>query len=569
MNRGLGVLVACAVGAWCVVRGAWERRATEDMQVSSLRTPASVYWNGATVYFLLTDRFLDADTSNDHALGRMHDGAVMRSFEGGDFKGITAKIDAGYFDSLGIDAIWMTPFVENVHGAVDEGTGRTWGYHGYWTRDWTAVDPAYGTKADLHALVDAAHRHRIRVLMDAVINHTGPVTPVDPAWPASWVRTEPLCRYRDYASTVDCALVRSLPDIRTESDAPVELPPELVAKWDHEGTLAANRASLDAFFARTHYPRAPRYYVISWLTQWVREFGFDGYRVDTAKHFGEAVSAELKHESEVALADWRRAHPREARDSLPFYMVGEVYGWEESAGRPFDFGDRRVDFFAHGYDALINFGFKREIAGSLDSVFTRYAVSLVSGPLRGVSVLNYLANHDDGQPYDLDRRDPMGDAERLLLAPGGAQIYYGDELARSLRIPGTEGDANLRGVMNWADASTPATRAVLEHWRKLARFRQAHRAIGAGVHRTIQAQPFVFSRTLDEAGIADTVLVALDQHPGPRLIPTGGTFPDGTLLVDAYSGLRGPVSGGRVTLPSGGRVALLSRATGGTARGAR
>ena len=98
--------------------------------------------------------------------------------------------------------------------------------------------------------------------------------------------------------------------------------------------------SLDAFFRRTGYPRAPRYYVIKWLTDWVRELGFDGYRIDTAKHFEAAVSAELKREAEQAFADWKRAHPAQVLDSLPFYMVGEVYGWEPSQGRAYDFGDR-------------------------------------------------------------------------------------------------------------------------------------------------------------------------------------------------------------------------------------
>ena len=46
---------------------------------------------------------------------------------------------------------------------------------------------------------------------------------------------------------------------------------------------------LEAFFERTGYPRAPRYYIMKWLTDWVRELGFDGYRVDTAKHFEEAI----------------------------------------------------------------------------------------------------------------------------------------------------------------------------------------------------------------------------------------------------------------------------------------
>src|SRR4051812_14307796 len=149
----------------------------------------STFWNSATVYFLLTDRFENGDPGNDRALGRAHDGALLRNFEGGDLAGVRRRIDEGYFDSLGVNVIWMTPFVEQIHAGVDEGTGKTYGYHGYWTRDWTAVDPALGTKDDLRSLVDAAHRHGIRVLMDAVINHTGPPTPQDPRWPDDWVRT--------------------------------------------------------------------------------------------------------------------------------------------------------------------------------------------------------------------------------------------------------------------------------------------------------------------------------------------------------------------------------------------
>ncbi len=345
----------------------------------------------------------------------------------------------------------MTPFVEQIHGSVDEGTGKTYGYHGYWTRDWTAVDPALGTEDDLRALVDAAHRRGIRVLMDAVINHTGPVTPLDPRWPDDWVRTSPQCTYRDYATTVDCTLVANLPDILTDRDEAVELPPALLEKWAREGRRDQEVAELDAFFRRTGYPRAPRYYIIKWLTDWVREFGFDGYRVDTAKHFGEAVSAELKREAEQALADWRRAHPDQVLDSLPFYMMGEVYGYDPGQGRAYDFGDRTVDFFAYGYDGLINFGFKSEIARSLDGVFTRYSAALHDGALQGVAILNYVSSHDDGSPYDAERQDPLGAGTRLLLAPGGAQIYYGDELARPLVVPGAEGDANLRSFMNWQD----------------------------------------------------------------------------------------------------------------------
>ena len=552
MLVGLGALVlsACrhtAPGATAPSRGAG----------SAAAAGPAAFWNSATIYFLLTDRFANGDTTNDRALGRAHDGAVLRGFQGGDLKGVLRKLEEGYFDSLGVDAIWMTPFVEQIHGSVDEGTGRTYGFHGYWTRDWTAVEPALGTMDDLRAVVTAAHRRGIRVLMDAVINHTGPVTPQDPQWPDEWVRTSPRCTYRDYATTVECTLVANLPDVRTDRDEPVELPPALTEKWRREGRLQQELAELDAFFQRTGYPRAPRYYVIKWLTDWVREFGFDGYRMDTAKHFGETVSAELKREAEQAFADWKRAHPAQVLDSLPFYMVGEVYGWAPEQGRDYSFGDRSVDYFAFGYDALINFGFKSDAAWPMDSLFTRYA-AMLHGELRGWALLNYISSHDDGGPYDRDRRNPLDAGTRLLLAPGGAQIYYGDELARPLRIEGAQGDANLRSFMNWGELrSGGATLDVLRHWRKLGQFRRAHPAVGAGVHRQLQAQPYIFSRVLDTNGIRDRVLVAMDQRRGRKTIPIFGVFRNGTDLVDAYSGATGTVRHDSIALTSDDSLVLL------------
>ena len=516
------------------------------------------FWNSATVYFLLIDRFQDGDTSNDHALGRPQDGGPLRSFMGGDLKGVLQRIESGYFDSLGVNVIWMTPFIEQIRGGVDEGWGKTYAYHGYWGHDWTAVDPAFGTRDELRAVVDSAHAHHIRVLMDAVINHTGPATPLDPAWPDTWVRPGPNCTYRSYVTTVTCDLVATLPDVRTESKAPVDLPPWLVEKWRGEGRLAEEQASLDSFFARTGYPRAPRYYFIKWLTDWVREFGIDGYRMDTAKHFEDAVAVELKREATRALADWKRANPAKAIDDLPFYMVGEVYGWDPSQGQTYGYGDSTVNFFTHGYNGLINFAFKRDAAGSLDSLFSRYAASLTDGVLHGVTFLNYVSSHDDMQPYDSLRTDPLGAGTRLLLAPGGAQIYYGDELARPLRVAGARGDANLRSFMNWqALATDSATQQVLEHWRLRGRFRREHPAIGAGSHRTLQAHPYVFSRTMLTDYVDDRVVVALGQPKGAKTVPLFGVFPDGTLLEDGYSGDTATVKKGAVSLTTGGDMVLL------------
>jgi alpha-amylase len=205
-------------------------------------------WESANVYFLLTDRFNNGDTSNDINFNRKDDAAKLRGFKGGDIKGVTQKINEGYFTKLGINAIWMTPIVEQIHAGTDEGTGKSYGFHGYWTKDWTAIDPNFGSKADLKELIETAHKNGIRILLDAVINHTGPVTEEDPVWPSNWVRTAPQCTYDSYEHNISCTLVKNLPDIKTESNEVVELPKQLVVKWKKEGRYEEELKELDAFF---------------------------------------------------------------------------------------------------------------------------------------------------------------------------------------------------------------------------------------------------------------------------------------------------------------------------------
>jgi alpha-amylase len=528
------------------------------VRVAGSSDGVEVPWNSGTLYFLLTDRFRNGDPTNDQALDRVRESAVLRGFEGGDLRGVLEKLEEGYFDALGVTAIWMTPFVEQVAGRVDEGTGATYGYHGYWARDWTRVDPALGTEEDLRAVVDEAHRRGIRVIMDAVINHPGPVTPRDPAWPEAWVRSDPTCSFQDYETTVTCELVDGLPDLRTDSDARVELPGFLRAKWEEEERLDDELAELADFFDRTGYPRAPRFYVMKWLTDWVREYGFDGYRVDTAKHFEEDVSLELAQEAGAAYEEWKAGQDELPQGDAPFWMLAEVYNYDLEHGRDFDFGDRTVDFFAHGYDALINFGFKGRARQDLDATYADYAEALRDGALAGVTVVNYMSSHDDGAPYDPERETPLEAGTRLLLAPGMAQIYYGDELARPLVVDSAVGDANLRSAMDWTSLDSLSHSRVLDHWRVLGRFRAAHPAVGAGAHTRLQERPYVFSRILTDAeGGEDRVVVALDAGNGTVRVPVGDVFQEGVLVRDAYSGRTGVVSEGAVSVETRSGVILL------------
>ncbi|MBN1132387.1 MAG: hypothetical protein JXR52_03140 [Bacteroidales bacterium] len=521
-------------------------------------------WENASIYFLLTDRFQNGDPSNDINFGRTGRTAPLRGFMGGDLKGITRKIEEGYFDKLGVTAIWITPFFEQIHGGVDEGTGFTYGFHGYWTRDWTALDPNFGTEADLGTFISTAHAHGIRVLMDVIINHTGPVTGQDPLWPDDWVRTEPKCSYRDYQSTVTCTLTDNLPDIRTESDEAVDLPGFLKNKWMMEGRFDEEMQELDAFFARTGYPRVPRYYLIKWLVDYVRKFGFDGYRLDTAKHIEESVWAELEKEAERAFKEWKKANPGLVPGNHDFFIVGEVYNYGISGGKTFDFGDRKVDYFSCGMDGLINFGFKWDARESFEALFSKYD-SLLHGPLAGHTVLNYVSSHDDGSPYDRERLRPLEAGTRLLLCPGAAQIYYGDETGRPLDIEGADGDAKLRSFMNWEDIEKNSTingvqvRDMLLHWQKLGQFRKEHPSVGAGRHRMISKDPYLFARTYQSGQYSDITVIGLDLKAGKKLLEVGSLFPDGTGLKDYYSGQFTVVKNGLVRINTPFDMVLLGR----------
>lgn len=525
-------------------------------------------WENATVYFLLTDRFNNASKANDLPYGRKADGAPLRGYMGGDIGGITQKIREGYFDRLGVNAIWVTPLVEQIHGGTDEGTGKSYGFHGYWAKDFTSVDANFGTEEDVRELVDTAHAHGIRVLLDVVMNHTGPATALDPAWPDEWVRTGPVCTYKDPMTTVQCTLVKNLPDIRTESDQPVALPPQLAAKWKKEGRYEREVKELDEFFARTGYPRAPRYYLMKWHADWVRKYGFDGFRADTAKHSEPGVWLELKKVASEAFEDWKRANPRKKLGDDKFFMTAEVYGYAIGHARKFDMGAANyVDFFANGFDSVINFSLKDDARHGYEKVFSSYSDQL-QGPLKGYSVLNYVSSHDDGSPFDLLRERPYETATMLMLAPGSAQIYYGDETARALKHEGAQGDANLRSFMNWRDLAENTQRRayriadVHKHWSLLGKFRQAHPAVGAGVHRKLADTPYTFSRTLERGGLRDKVVVALDVA-GAKPMPIGvaGVFNDGETVHDYYSGKSAVVAGGKVQFDAANPVVLIGQET--------
>ena len=408
-------------------------------------------------------------------------------------------------------------------------------------------------------MVEKAHARGIRILLDAVINHTGPVTPEDSVYPNDWVRTSPKCVYNSYDTFINCTLVENLPDVKTENNENVALPPFLIEKWKKEGRYEKEVASLNAFFKKTGYPRAPKYYIMKWLSDYVTEFGIDGYRVDTAKHTKEDVWADFKKVCDAAFAEYRKNNPNKVLDNNSFFTVGEVYGYNIGAKKLYDFGDKKVNYFENGFTSLINFDFRNEAKMDYEPLFSKYN-DILQNDLKGNTVMNYVSSHDDSYPFDKKREKTFESGTKLLLAPGISQVYYGDESARSLDIEGTEGDATLRSFMNWNDiADNSKTQEVLSHWQKLGTFRSNHPAVGTGKHNQITAKPYVFSRTFTQADYTDKVVIGLDLPKGEKEIAVGTIFADGTKVKDAYSGKTAVVTNGKVNLNTAFGILLLEQ----------
>ena len=122
-----------------------------------------------TIYQIVTDRFFDGDPSNNPT-GAIFDKSNNRKYHGGDWAGITQKINDGYLTNLGITAIWISSPVENI-STIDPSNNSA-AYHGYWAKDFYRTNPYFGSVQDFKTLVDTAHNANIKVVIDFAPNHT-------------------------------------------------------------------------------------------------------------------------------------------------------------------------------------------------------------------------------------------------------------------------------------------------------------------------------------------------------------------------------------------------------------
>ncbi len=555
-------------------------------------TGNSFSWDNATVYFVIVDRFYNGNTANDQSFGRKKvdtSGSNIGTFHGGDFKGLTVKLNEGYFTNLGVNALWVTAPYEQIHGWVSGGsTGEFahYAYHGYYPLDWTAMDPNFGTIAEFREFVDTAHTKGIRVVLDVVMNHVGYGTLKDMAtygfggpdaikyghswdpianglsfggmhglidydsasawsgWWSKWVRAG-LPGYTPAPPLADDEIkgqLAYLPDLRTDLKTSVGLPPILLNKWKKETSGFEKWNLPKAAQLRADQNVAPADYIVRWLTAWVEEFGIDGFRVDTAKHVELWRWKQLSDEADLALKRWRAANPNKpgAAWTDDFWMTAEVFG----------LGIGKNDYHTKGgFDSTINFKFQSEPSylNKIDETYRTYVEVINRDP--SANVLSYISSHDT---LLYDREDLFNGGTALLLAPGGVQIFYGDETARPFGKTATDKDQGSRSAMNWSQQN----KSLLNHWQKIGTFRNKHHSVGAGEHKKLADQPYTFSRSYDKNGVKDRVVVVFGGK-GQVAVQVAGVFVEGATIRDHYTKRTAIVQNGKVTLHASANGLML------------
>lgn len=223
------------------------------------------------IYLIMPDRFADGDTSNDELANRpdSFNRQDPKAYHGGDLKGVRDHL--AYLKELGVTAIWLTPFWANLDSD----------YHGYHVVDFYGVDTHFGTMRDVQQLVSDAHKAGMKVVLDYVVNHTGPRHPWASNPPTStWLHgtpqqhvqpsyqfdgiVDPHASYAESRATLEGWFVDRLPDLNPDD-------PLLAAYLLENAEWWMEMSGLDAFRLDT-FPYSSRKFWSGWHSGLLRAY---------------------------------------------------------------------------------------------------------------------------------------------------------------------------------------------------------------------------------------------------------------------------------------------------------
>ena len=453
------------------------------------------------LYSVLVDRFFNGNQGNDAPLNRP-DVDSRVDYKGGDLKGITAKVQEGFFDSLGVNTLWISPITQNPTDAWGQYTNpdtKFSGYHGYWPIYNTKIDDRMGTDAELKELLATAHQHNMNVILDYVANHMHINSPTLIAHP-DWI-TDSI-----------------LPDGRRNFEL-----------WDE--------ARLTTWFDK-HIPTLDleREDVCEAMTDtalyWIEHYDFDGYRHDACKH--------------IPLNYWRM-FTRKMKSRFPdrpLWMIGETYGDNELVGSYIKTGMLNAQFDFNVYHTAIDVLGKEDLsmtllAETIDESLACYGAHHTMGNISGnhdktrfISLAGGAVSWDeDGKAAGWNRNigvtadgDPVHEAiafkKALLLEvinltiPGVPCIYQGDEYGQC-----GANDPDNRRMMRF-DGLTENEQWLRGQTEQLIHLRRSSMPLLYGDYKLLHADEhvLVFSRSY----MGEVVTVAINNSPESVICEVAG-----------------------------------------------
>ena len=376
----------------------------------SVRSPMAA----DSIYFVMTDRYANGDPSNDRggASGDYsltgYDPTSDSYFHGGDLKGLTGGCTTGEgvarIKKLGFTTIWITPPFKQ-----EWVQGNSAAYHGYWINDFLTIDPHWGTNADFKAFVDCAQSQGMKVVLDIVLNHTGDVITYNGSGKAAIPAGRQNAKNPAWLNKLSNYNNRG--DVRDWNDK----------FWAQNGDFfglddikTTNQEVIDGF--------AEVY------SQWVNDYGVDGFRVDTAKHVDDAFLGKW----------WPKVLAATKTKKPNLFAFSEVFDSSQDVLSSF--------IRKRGLPSLLDFGFQADAiqyaggdgdAGNLSYVL-RQDDKFTTATRNAYNLVTFLGNHDMGRvAHLLLKNGAKADTllasslfahDLMFLTRGTPTVYYGDEV---------------------------------------------------------------------------------------------------------------------------------------------
>ena len=361
------------------------------------------------IYFVFPDRYLNGDTSNDKFAG--YDPTDTAFFHGGDLKGLTGTCSAGdnglaRIKKLGFTAVWVTPLV-----VQQKPTPNGAGYHGYWGVDFLNVDPHFGTKADLIAFSECAKKLGLKLILDVVTNHTGDVI-----------------QYKEKDAFIPADLVNAKNPAWLNDLSNYHNVGDISNCWG-EGSCS----QLGDFYGLDDVATEKPVVYNGWADvfgQWIKDYGFSGFRVDTARHvddnFFKNWSPQINAAAQSVGIDNFTIFG-EVWDVNPINLMNYIRRNKIQTVLDFPFQRSAVEF-ASGYSD----------AATVENLFN-YDDLYTTATTNASNMVTFLGNHDMGRAGKIIESKRINPAAELLprtllghslmyLTRGIPSVYYGDEV---------------------------------------------------------------------------------------------------------------------------------------------